>query len=362
MAILEAMRGVWQNLEHPISLRRNGRSREVRTMSDLIQHEVCLNDHCTAFALDAFGSATSDPSKTSVSATPAAVPSPQVIATRRFLKRTSTVAGLVEPSRHVSVPVDSSSTVPCDSAVAASPRRRILGKTPSCEVARSGDVPTGESTTAPSVSVLAPSPRRRILRKTSSCGVPASADGTPANVGAGSASDRMDSVLAEEFVGSSELIMLSRLLQRRTSDPAGVDSARQQPATSDQPPVPVPSAVSDDSLEAMLAAVMELPTSPDEVTPEAACDHDVAGEGSTASVASGPPAAEEVWRRFTPTVIDPAKCLARTFNGGAGGQCKRKPQAGEAICGNCKKLAHGRVDGPIPDGKLQIFLRSSRGE
>ena len=165
----------------------------------------------------------------------------------------------------------------------------------------------------------------------------------------------MESVPAEEFE-SSELVMPSRLPQRSTSELAAVDSTRQQTATSDQPAAPMPSALSDDSLEAMLAAVMELPPSPVKVTSEAACDHGVVGEGSTASVASGPPAVEEVWRRFTPSVIDPAKCLARTFSGGAGGQCKRKPQAGEAICGNCKKLAHGRVDGPIPDVKLQIFV------
>ena len=42
-------------------------------------------------------------------------------------------------------------------------------------------------------------------------------------------------------------------------------------------------------------------------------------------------------------------------------QSKRNPQAGGVTCGSCKKLAHGRVDGPIPDGKLQTFLRSGRG-
>ena len=67
----------------------------------------------------------------------------------------------------------------------------------------------------------------------------------------------------------------------------------------------------------------------------------------------------EVWRRFTPSVIDPHACLARTFNAGAGGQCKKKPRNGEAICRTCKIPVHGRVDGPIPDIKLATFLRAA---
>ena len=114
-------------------------------------------------------------------------------------------------------------------------------------------------------------------------------------------------------------------------------------------------------LEAALTVAMDIPFTPPLETPP---EHGIPMEVKSARVASAPPVlvpGEEVWRRFTPSLIDPARCLSRTYNGGAGGQCSRYPKAGEVICGSCKKLAHGRVDGPIRDGKLQIFLRSSRG-
>ena len=190
-----------------------------------------------------------------------------------------------------------------------------------------------------------------------------SGDGPPANVNAGIASDGVDAVPVEEVAERAGLSVPFRLLQGRSPDLAAVHSIRSPIEASVQPAETVSSGPYDDGLDALLAAQMEQPLSDEETTPAAACDHAVAGEVSTARVASEPPAAvsaEEVWRRFTPTVIDPVKCLARTFNGGAGGQCKRKPQAGDDICGNCKKLAHGRVDGPIPDGKLEAFLRSAR--
>ena len=72
------------------------------------------------------------------------------------------------------------------------------------------------------------------------------------------------------------------------------------------------------------------------------------------------PAEGEVWHRFSPPVIDPALCLARTFNAGAGGQCKRKPRTGEVTCAMCKTPVHGRVDGPIPENKLASFLRAAK--
>ena len=74
------------------------------------------------------------------------------------------------------------------------------------------------------------------------------------------------------------------------------------------------------------------------------------------------PPGGEVWRRFTPSVMNPSLCLARTYNAGAGGQCKRKPKLGEDICGACNKNpAHGRADGPIPELKLPFFLRAAGG-
>jgi hypothetical protein len=235
-------------------------------------------------------SATSDPSKTSVSAVLPAISLPEVTAPRRSLKRNSTVAGLTEY-------VDSN-TVSVHSVAAASPRRRILGKTPSRDVAGSAHILCGDSSMAPGVFDV-----------------------------------------AAELPESSGPVMSPRLLRRRSSD------------------------LSERVLDRWLSRAMET-TSDEELRVATACDHSVAGDVSTVSVASEPPvvvSSDEVWRRFTPIVIDPVKCLARTFNGGAGGQCKRNPQAGGVTCGACKKLAHGRVDGPIPDGKLQVFLRSGRG-
>lgn len=73
---------------------------------------------------------------------------------------------------------------------------------------------------------------------------------------------------------------------------------------------------------------------------------------------------------FTPEVIDPTCCLARTWNGALGGQCCAAPlrpaNAADLGSGLCKShfrqwkksghgLTHGRVDGPIPAEKLVEF-------
>ena len=76
----------------------------------------------------------------------------------------------------------------------------------------------------------------------------------------------------------------------------------------------------------------------------------------------------EVWKRFSPVHIDFAKCLGRTWQRGAGGQCGKKPLGGRAgadqdadLCGKCNtKLAHGRVDGPVPPAKLKEFLKAEK--
>ena len=132
------------------------------------------------------------------------------------------------------------------------------------------------------------------------------------------------------------------------------------------------------TLSRALSRVMDEEFSTEEVAAETPQEHDVAVVASPRRRLSGktsssclpvsahestPPVllpGEEVWRRFTPPVINPTLCLARTYNGGAGGQCKRNPQAGGDICGSCKKLVHGRVDGPIPEIKLAHFLRLAR--
>ena len=67
-----------------------------------------------------------------------------------------------------------------------------------------------------------------------------------------------------------------------------------------------------------------------------------------------------VWRRFTPDVIESGKCLARTFNGGLGGQCTKLALVGSEFCRQHEGRGcqvHGFVKGPIPRGKLQHFLR-----
>ena len=40
----------------------------------------------------------------------------------------------------------------------------------------------------------------------------------------------------------------------------------------------------------------------------------------------------DVWKRFTPAVIDERKCLARTFGGGRGDQCRLRPLPGQKYC------------------------------
>eukprot|EP00930_Biecheleria_cincta_P089693 TRINITY_DN79031_c0_g1_i1.p1 TRINITY_DN79031_c0_g1~~TRINITY_DN79031_c0_g1_i1.p1 ORF type:complete len:333 (+),score=77.50 TRINITY_DN79031_c0_g1_i1:25-1023(+) len=69
---------------------------------------------------------------------------------------------------------------------------------------------------------------------------------------------------------------------------------------------------------------------------------------------------EERWRRFTPSSIDRNLCFARTWKGGAGGQCSKRPIGDEAFCSSHlgdRWQVHGRVDGPIPEKKLKEFER-----
>ena len=136
----------------------------------------------------------------------------------------------------------------------------------------------------------------------------------------------------------------------------------------------------ESTLSVQLAKVMDMSSSPQSEKIEKQQQHDVGivisprrcflRKTSSSCVpasadSSAPPvliSGGEVWRRFTPSVINPFLCLARTYNAGAGGQCKRKPKLGEDICGACNKnLAHGRVDGPIPEVKLAVFLRAAGG-
>ena len=86
-------------------------------------------------------------------------------------------------------------------------------------------------------------------------------------------------------------------------------------------------------------------------------EDDAAGGESVGSAAVH----ELDWRPFTPSIIDPSKCMARTWAGGRGGQCTKTKLAGQRYCTVCsKKLAHGAVDGPIPEKKLIEFKNCAK--
>ena len=70
----------------------------------------------------------------------------------------------------------------------------------------------------------------------------------------------------------------------------------------------------------------------------------------------------ERWRQFTPGPIVVGRCMARIWNGGAGGQCKSKCVGDSDFCrthgkqNDSGRLVHGRVDGDIPEPKYQEFV------
>ena len=75
---------------------------------------------------------------------------------------------------------------------------------------------------------------------------------------------------------------------------------------------------------------------------------------------------EAVWQQFTPAAIDAGRCLAREWGEGRGAQCKLARKPGQEFCGRhrdvktgVEKLAHGRVDGRIPEQKLKEFLKAA---
>ena len=95
---------------------------------------------------------------------------------------------------------------------------------------------------------------------------------------------------------------------------------------------------------------------------------DVAGAAAGARRSSEPGAREEDvarWRRFTPSAVDASRCLARVWNGGCGGQCTRRPQAGADLCaGHARNVAKdawlGKVTGEIPAKKLREFEKARK--
>mmetsp|Transcript_75914 Transcript_75914/g.210736 ORF Transcript_75914/g.210736 Transcript_75914/m.210736 type:complete len:324 (+) Transcript_75914:75-1046(+) len=65
---------------------------------------------------------------------------------------------------------------------------------------------------------------------------------------------------------------------------------------------------------------------------------------------------------FTPTNWSPHLCHARTWNNGFGGQCVKKQKPGYDFCQQhiVRGLVHGRLDGPIPQAKLEEFKKANR--
>ncbi|CAK0800533.1 unnamed protein product [Prorocentrum cordatum] len=75
-------------------------------------------------------------------------------------------------------------------------------------------------------------------------------------------------------------------------------------------------------------------------------------------------------RRFTPELLLPGACMARTWASGRGGQCRHQPvEGGAGLCQahsvqavrSAGGLPHGRVDGPVPLKKLLEFEKFSAG-
>ena len=75
---------------------------------------------------------------------------------------------------------------------------------------------------------------------------------------------------------------------------------------------------------------------------------------------------EEVWRRYTPAVVDAECCLARVPAGFRGAQCPRRVQAvsTKRLCAvHGKKAPFGLVTGPIPgDGLLKLMRAEARAQ
>lgn len=71
-----------------------------------------------------------------------------------------------------------------------------------------------------------------------------------------------------------------------------------------------------------------------------------------------PPVASplEIWKRFTPDVIDKSRCLARIWLRGRGGQCSVPVPGGRELCCSHEQLStYGRVDGPVPLAQVAAF-------
>lgn len=102
------------------------------------------------------------------------------------------------------------------------------------------------------------------------------------------------------------------------------------------------------------------------------------GGAASSAAAAGPPAAEasgpklkvlggrDEWLAFSPKEVDLTLCLARTWNGGQGGQCRETKAQGGNLCPkhqtqavSTRGLLYGFVDGPMPDAKLTEFQNAA---
>ena len=134
---------------------------------------------------------------------------------------------------------------------------------------------------------------------------------------------------------------------------------RASPPAHASPPVPSPAMKRAAGTSSSMPMLPQFPSigvsSCSEMRPAVGSD---AGSSSR-DVAAQSDDSPDAWRRFTPANIDEHKCLARTWNSGRGGQCRRKPsEAG--VCRGCKDLAHGKVTGAIPPRKLAAFVAAEK--
>lgn len=90
------------------------------------------------------------------------------------------------------------------------------------------------------------------------------------------------------------------------------------------------------------------------------------GSGSRKVVQRRCSAAKQACRRFSPETLTAGLCMARTWNAGRGGQCRRTASSAGCLCvvhlaqaKSSTGLVHGRVDGPVPAAKLREFERAA---
>jgi len=141
------------------------------------------------------------------------------------------------------------------------------------------------------------------------------------------------------------------------------DASQEQ--ASEQPEAESP--VLEPSVAELLAAELVMAQQPMVEPPvaEPLADERSRAEALVAEAPAQPPlAAGEVaeWMAFTPRQIAEEFCKARTWSAGMGGQCSNKFVAGDCYCrqhSREKWKVHGRVDGPIPEGKLRQFKRAA---